>query len=73
MFRRNVELENQTHNKYTDFKLKQWLIDISQGKKLKVSLLDEDDNVLESEILHVGQYINCHANITIQDKGEKTL
>ena len=56
------------HEKYDDFFLTQYIVDLNVGDKIKIQTFDKDDNLL-AEKEFIATQINCHINCTWQDKG----
>ena len=60
------------HPKYNEFLLKQYIIDLDVGDKVKIQTFDSNNNLLDEKEFTAKQ-INCHINCTWQDKGVKNL
>jgi len=60
------------HEKYDEFLLKQYIIDLDIGDKIRIHTLDKDDNLLDEKVF-IAKQINCHMNCRWQDKGIKKV
>lgn len=60
----------ETHNRYDEFVREQYIIDLDLGDKVRIQILDENDNLLDEKFF-IAKYVNCHINCQFQDKGVK--
>ena len=63
IIKENKEMK-KSHPKYDEFNLEQWIIELDQGEKIEILINGK------KELEFTANYINCHANIIFQDKGE---
>lgn len=56
---------------YVDFEQSQLIVKINTDEKIKVQVLDKDDQVLHERI-YVKKFLSTHVNLVFQDKGVKS-
>jgi hypothetical protein len=64
------EIVKKTHYKYNKYLQEQYIVDLDVEDKIKIQVLDKDNNLLDERIFTAKQ-INCHINCQWQDKGIK--
>jgi len=63
-------LVKDKHDSYDNFLIEQYIVDLDKGDKVKIQILDKNDNLL-TEKEFIAKQVNCHINCTWQDKGIK--
>jgi len=56
------------HDKYDDFFLTQYIVNLDIGDKVQIKILDKDGIELGFKEF-IAKQVNCHINCTWQDKG----
>lgn len=71
-FVRNIIDEDvqETHDKYTEFERKQFIINLDIGEKVEINVYDKEGKKVNSKEF-IAKFINCHINCQWQDKGAK--
>ena len=70
MKNKRENLISTKHDSYDEFLIKQYIIDLDVGDKVKIQTFDKDNNLLDEKEF-IAKQINCHINCTWQDKGVK--
>lgn len=68
----NEEIKEQKHDYYEDFKLRQLIFNFEdQAESVSIIARDKEGKILHNETFTM-EFINCHINLTMQDKGIKS-
>ena len=68
----NEDVKTQTHNYYADFKLRQTIFKFEDElETVQVIAKDKDGSIIHDKTFTM-EFINCHINLTLQDKGVKS-
>ena len=67
----NEEIKEQKHDWYEEFKLRQTTFNFENtDETFSIIVKDKDGNVVYNKT-YKPDFINCHINLTFQDKGTK--